>query len=76
MSQFGDANRMALPQQGRYNHARLAQFGSDDVMTATQLDNYNELTWTQAGDGLPDLDITQTGGMTIEINQTPILPEP
>ena len=76
MSQQGDANRMSLTQQGRYNHALLAQFGSDNAMTATQLDNYNEITWTQVGDALPDLDITQTGGMVIEINQSPMTPEP
>jgi hypothetical protein len=39
-------------------------------MTATQLDDGNRLAWSQIGDGLPDLQIVQTGGATLQITQS------
>ena len=68
--QRGNDNRIDLGQDGSDNQAELTQVGDDNAMTASQLDNGNRLVWVQTGDGLSDLQITQTGGSTMQITQS------
>ncbi|ONF95721.1 hypothetical protein [Sphingomonas jeddahensis] len=67
--QIGDRNTMSLTQNGENNMARLTQNGSDSAMTAVQNGN-NQLTWTQTGVGLSDLQITQPAGQALLVTQT------
>jgi hypothetical protein len=67
--QMGDRNTMSLTQNGENNMARLTQNGSDSTMTAVQNGN-NQLTWTQTGVGLSDLQITQPAGQALLVTQT------
>ena len=67
--QLGDRNTMSLTQNGENNMARLTQNGSDSAMTAVQNGN-NQLTWTQTGTGLSDLQITQPAGQALLVTQT------
>jgi hypothetical protein len=67
--QLGDRNAMALTQNGENNMARLSQAGSDNAMTAVQNGN-NQLTWTQTGSGLSDLQITQPAGQALLVTQS------
>ena len=67
--QQGDRNTMSLTQNGENNMARLTQNGSDSTMTAVQSGN-NQLTWTQTGVGLSDLQITQPAGQALLVTQT------
>lgn len=67
--QTGDRNAMSLTQEGENNMARLTQNGSDNAMTAVQNGN-NQLTWTQTGNGLSNLQITQPAGQAIMITQS------
>jgi hypothetical protein len=67
--QLGDRNTMSLTQNGENNMARLTQNGSDSTMTAVQNGN-NQLTWTQTGVGLSDLQITQPPGQALLVTQT------
>lgn len=67
--QLGDRNTMSLTQNGENNMARLTQNGSDSAMTAVQNGN-NQLTWTQTGVGLSDLQITQPAGQSLLVTQT------
>lgn len=67
--QAGDRNTMSLTQNGENNMARLTQNGSDNAMTAVQNGN-NQLTWTQTGVGLSDLQITQPAGQALLVTQT------
>ena len=62
MTQTGDDNDMMLYQEGSDNLAILAQQGDGNGMSAVQLGEGNRLAWTQEGDNLSDLQITQTGG--------------
>ena len=68
--QSGNGNLLTLIQDGDDNQARLTQDGDDNTMTATQLDAGNRIEWMQDGDGLSDLQITQTGGASIQITET------
>jgi hypothetical protein len=68
-TQLGDRNTMSLTQNGENNMARLTQNGSDSTMTAVQNGN-NQLTWTQNGVGLSDLQITQPAGQALLVTQT------
>jgi hypothetical protein len=61
---------MTLTQQGDNNQAQLKQEGSDNTMNPTQLGDNNRLVWTQTGNGLSDLGITQYGGSAILVTQT------
>ena len=70
ISQSGNANSLTLIQDGNDNQARLTQDGSGNAMTATQLGATNRLEWAQAGDGLSDLQIEQSGGSTMYVLQT------
>ncbi len=67
--QIGDRNAMSLTQNGENNMARLTQNGSDNAMTAVQNGN-NQLTWTQTGVGLSDLQINQPAGQALLVTQT------
>jgi hypothetical protein len=67
--QIGDRNAMSLTQNGENNMARLTQNGSDNAMTAVQNGN-NQLTWTQTGSGLSDLQINQPAGQALLVTQT------
>lgn len=67
--QLGDRNTVSLTQNGENNMARLTQNGSDSTMTAVQSGN-NQLTWTQTGVGLTDLQITQPAGQALLVTQT------
>jgi hypothetical protein len=67
--QVGDRNALSLTQNGENNMARLVQNGSDNAMTAVQNGN-NQLTWTQTGSGLSDLQITQPPGQALLVTQT------
>lgn len=67
--QMGDRNTMSLTQNGENNMARLTQNGTDSAMTAVQNGN-NQLTWTQTGTGLSDLEITQPEGQALQVTQT------
>ena len=67
--QLGDRNAMSLTQNGENNMARLTQNGSDNAMTAVQNGN-NQLTWTQTGTGLSDLQINQPAGQALLVTQT------
>jgi len=67
--QIGDRNTMSLTQNGENNMARLTQNGSDSTMTAVQNGN-NQLSWTQTGVGLSDLQITQPAGQALLVTQT------
>jgi len=67
--QLGDRNAMSLTQNGENNMARLTQNGSDNSMTAVQNGN-NQLTWTQTGTGLSDLQINQPAGQALLVTQT------
>jgi hypothetical protein len=60
--QVGNDNDMQLVQEGSDNRALLTQEGDDNGMTVAQLGAGNRLAWTQQGNGLSDLQITQTGG--------------
>jgi hypothetical protein len=68
--QRGNDNSLVLVQDGSDNQASLTQLGNGNTMTATQLDSGNRLQWTQNGDGLADLQITQTGGASLQITQS------
>lgn len=68
--QRGNDNSLVLLQDGTDNQASLTQTGNGNTMTATQLDSGNRLQWAQNGDGLPDLQITQNGGASIQITQS------
>ncbi len=68
--QNGSNNGLVLVQDGSDNQARLTQNGDVNVMTATQLNSGNRLEWLQDGTGLSDLQVTQTGGVTLQILQT------
>ncbi len=68
--QRGNGNAVVLVQDGSNNQANLTQIGDGNTMTATQLDNGNRLAWTQSGDGLADLQITQTGGANLQVTQS------
>jgi len=68
--QRGNDNSINLRQNGSDNRAQLIQEGNNNVMSATQLNNGNRLFWTQIGDGLPDLQIVQEGGATLQITQS------
>ncbi|MGX7952842.1 hypothetical protein ACWPM1_09785 [Tsuneonella sp. HG249] len=67
--QLGDRNTMQLTQNGENNMARLTQDGSDSSMTAVQ-NGHNQLTWTQTGSGLSNLQITQPAGQALLVTQT------
>jgi hypothetical protein len=67
--QMGHHNILSLTQNGENNTARLIQDGSDNEMTAVQNGN-NQLTWTQTGAGLSDLQITQPAGQALLVTQT------
>ena len=67
--QLGDRNAMSLTQNGENNMARLTQTGSDNAMTAVQNGN-NQLTWTQTGSGLSDLQIVQPAGQALLVTQS------
>lgn len=69
LMQSGTDNRMRLDQTGFGNHAELEQTGDGNAMTATQLAGANALRWRQIGDGMPDLNVQQTGGQTVDIVQ-------
>ena len=64
LSQIGNDNDMALDQEGSDNLAVLTQHGDNNGMTANQLGDANRLVWTQDGNNLSDLMVTQTGGGT------------
>ncbi|WP_086738497.1 hypothetical protein [Erythrobacter colymbi] len=68
--QRGNDNSVVLVQDGSDNQASLTQLGNGNAMTATQLDSGNRLLWTQNGDGLADLQITQSGGANLQITQS------
>lgn len=68
--QRGNSNSIVLVQDGSDNEASLTQLGDGNAMTATQLDSGNRLVWAQNGDGLSDLQITQTGGANLQITQS------
>jgi len=68
--QRGNGNAVVLVQDGSDNQASLTQIGDGNTMTATQLDSGNRLAWTQSGDGLADLQITQTGGANLQVTQS------
>ncbi|GMM93493.1 hypothetical protein [Qipengyuania sp. MTN3-11] len=70
ISQSGSNNLIGLVQDGSDNQARLVQNGDGNLMTATQLGNSNRLAWTQDGSGLSDMQVTQSGGQSMEIIQT------
>ena len=70
LAQAGSGNEMRLLQSSGDNHAVLRQEGSDNRMTLTQSGGDNRAMWTQIGSGLPDLNITQDGGMRMNITQT------
>lgn len=70
VSQNGNGNDLFLTQDGSDNQASLTQDGDSNTMTATQLGDTNRLSWNQQGQGLSDLLIEQTGGATIQVNQT------
>jgi minor curlin subunit len=62
LSQTGNDNDMLLSQDGGDNRAVLTQEGDGNGMTVAQLGDGNRLAWTQQGNNLSDLQITQTGG--------------
>jgi hypothetical protein len=62
LSQTGNYNVMSLAQDGSDNLALLTQDGASNEMTANQLGDGNRLIWTQQGNYLSDLNVTQTGG--------------
>jgi len=68
--QTGAANSATLVQDGSDNQATLTQNGDNNTMTAFQLGAGNRLDWTQNGNGLPDLGITQTGNSTMFVTQS------
>lgn len=70
VQQSGNGNQLLLVQDGSDNQARLTQDGDDNAMTATQLNNGNRLEWSQTGDGLADLGITQTGNGNLQVTQS------
>lgn len=68
--QSGNGNRIILAQDGSDNDASLTQLGDGNTMSATQLDSGNTLAWSQNGDGLSDLQITQQGGANLQVTQS------
>ncbi|MEE4200741.1 hypothetical protein [Erythrobacter sp.] len=68
--QDGLNNELSLIQNGSDNQARLTQSGDGNAMSATQLSSGNRLEWSQIGNDLSDLNITQGGGQTMVITQT------
>lgn len=70
VQQLGNRNKVSLTQDGSDNQAELSQVGDDNTMTAIQLNDGNRLQWAQNGDGLSDLQITQTGGAAMQITQS------
>ncbi|MGN6497946.1 MAG: hypothetical protein ACTHK5_11535 [Tsuneonella sp.] len=70
IQQNGDRNLMTLTQAGENNQARLTQDGSDNTMNPVQIGDNNRLIWTQTGNGLSDLGISQSGGSAIQVTQT------
>lgn len=70
VQQSGNSNSIVLDQNGSDNQARLTQDGDDNAMTATQLNNGNRLEWSQTGDGLAYLGITQTGNGNLQVTQS------
>lgn len=69
IAQSGDGNRLSLGQSGSGNNALLTQNGVGNNMSASQSGG-DRLTWTQDGNHLPDLGVSQTGGMAISIYQS------
>lgn len=70
IAQHGADNSALLAQAGSDNHANLAQVGDGNTMSASQIGIGNRLDWLQAGSGLSDLSVTQSGGATMQITQT------
>ena len=74
LTQVGNDNDMMLVQDGGDNRAVLTQQGDGNGMTVAQLGDGNRLAWTQEGNNLSDLQITQTGGSAkggqLQITQT------
>ena len=64
LTQVGNDNDMMLTQDGSDNRALLTQEGDGNGMTVAQLGDSNRLAWTQQGNNLTDLQITQSGGST------------
>lgn len=62
MSQTGNNNGMKLSQNGSDNIAVLQQRGNDNSMTAVQAGDGNRLMWSQEGNHLPDIQISQSDG--------------
>jgi hypothetical protein len=62
LTQIGNDNDMLLVQDGGDNRAVLTQEGDGNGMTVAQFGDGNRLAWTQQGNNLSDLQITQTGG--------------
>ncbi len=63
-------NTASLTQSGSGNSATETQIGSGDTQSIVQLGAHNVATYTQLGANLPDLEVNQTGGMSIGILQT------
>ncbi|MDQ8754815.1 hypothetical protein RCO27_01115 [Sphingosinicella sp. LHD-64] len=70
LTQAGTFNEMNLLQEGSDNRAALAQDGNGNQMTAAQTGVGNRLIWTQQGNNLSNLGITQTGAQAIQVTQT------
>ena len=62
LTQAGNDNDIKLVQDGSDNRAVLTQDGDRNGMSVNQLGVGNRLAWSQTGNDLSDLQITQTGG--------------